>query len=478
MNGERSMQRLSKMKKTTQRTSFLGMIFRAQMVVVVLGVTFAMGQAHAITLTPISTGWNSIIGIDHHSPTNQAIISVNYPFGLPHNLELVAADGTHSQFSNISGFNDELKIATVRSSSCQGGFIAGELFVGTGVPGVIARISPDGSVVQNPWVTLPNENGLMRGGFFHDRFCSFGGDLITITTAGSVWRVTSAGIPTKLASLGTHLEGVTTVPNDVLKYGPWAGKILAGAEQQGCVYSIDALGNRQCWSLGINPEDIDIIPTNGNFFGVDYGGGVLWGAPASEFAGMTGDVLITQEAPGLLWHVRWDAASNAFQATQIAQVTQWEHVTFSTAGIQEIPPIMIPPTIATGRMTGGGSVLKDNRVTHGFELHCDPSQGPNNLQVDWGKGDKFHLESLTSVSCTDDPKINGRPPVTGLDTYVGSGKGRYNGVSGATAKWTFTDAGEPGKDDFAEIAIADVNGNTVLTVSGFLNRGNHQAHKK
>lgn len=128
-----------------------------------------------------------------------------------------------------------------------------------------------------------------------------------------------------------------------------------------------------------------------------------------------------------------------------------------------------------GRMTGGGSIV-GSRTTHGFELHCDATKGSNNLQVNWDKGNKFHLESLTGASCTDTPSLDERPPAAGFDTYVGSGTGRYNGVSGATAEWTFTDAGEPGHNDFAEILIKDASGNVVLSVSGHLNRGNHQAH--
>lgn len=135
-------------------------------------------------------------------------------------------------------------------------------------------------------------------------------------------------------------------------------------------------------------------------------------------------------------------------------------------------------TVNTGRMTGGGSVLMNDgtRVTHGFELHSDITKGPNNLEVNWGKGNAFHLENLTAASCTDDPSIGPNPPTAGFDTYSGKGIGRYNGVSGARAEWTFTDAGEPGKNDTATIKIWDANGNIVLSVSGKLNNGNHQAH--
>src|SRR3712207_4725421 len=102
----------------------------------------------AITLTPLATGFNNPIGIDYHRPTDSLVISINYSTGQPYNFELVDQNGTHTQFSSISGFSEEVKIATARDSL--GGFIPGQLFVGTGVPGVVARISPDGSTVDNP----------------------------------------------------------------------------------------------------------------------------------------------------------------------------------------------------------------------------------------------------------------------------------------------------------------------------------------
>ena len=118
------------------------------------------------------------------------------------------------------------------------------------------------------------------------------------------------------------------------------------------------------------------------------------------------------------------------------------------------------------------------RVTHGFELHCNVKETPNNLEVNWGKGNKFHLEKLTYASCVDDPKIEPNLPAAGFDTYKGKGIGRFNGKAGATVEWVFTDAGEPGKNDTARITIIDAGGNVVLAVAGYLEKGNHQTHKK
>lgn len=121
-----------------------------------------------------------------------------------------------------------------------------------------------------------------------------------------------------------------------------------------------------------------------------------------------------------------------------------------------------------GRFTGGGSIFTGSgeRVTHGLELHCNPSVGPNNLQVNFG-GERFHLESLTSAFCYEtNSKVFG---------IVGTGTGLYNGDPGYMIHFTFTDAGEPGRNDFASYSITGPNG-SVLTASGLLHHGNQQFH--
>ncbi|HEX9986266.1 MAG TPA: discoidin domain-containing protein [Thermoanaerobaculia bacterium] len=310
----------------------------------------------AFALKAISTTFNSPIGIDHHAPTNKVVISANYSnSGQPHNFELLAADGSHAKFSSVAGLTDELKIATARDDGngmSRGGFPAGTLFSGTGTPGAILRVSADGQTVQNPWITLPGEPGLMRGSLYIDRTGVFGGDLIVVTTHGGVWRITSAGVPTRLASVGEHLEGMTVLPNDP-RYGPWAGKIVAGAENSGRFWSIAPDGTTATYSLGITPEDIDIIPANENFFGVDFSGARVMGAPAAMFAEMVGDVLVAQEHPGILWHVRWNGT--AFEKRELARVNQWEHVTFSPAAIAEVPQPSSTTVTLSGTATDDGN---------------------------------------------------------------------------------------------------------------------------
>ena len=100
----------------------------------------------------------------------------------------------------------------------------------------------------------------------------------------------------------------------------------------------------------------------------------------------------------------------------------------------------------------------------------------------------FHLESLDSATCFDDPAIDPTPPGAGFDTYIGVGTGRWNGASGYTAVWKFTDAGEPGVNDTWCLQIKSPTGVVVLQFGDFTNPslptscppltfGNHQAHK-
>jgi len=151
-----------------------------------------------------------------------------------------------------------------------------------------------------------------------------------------------------------------------------------------------------------------------------------------------------------------------------------------------IKPGTAPDTRASGRcrFTGGGNLpgltgaglMTLTNVTHGFEIHCNAGDLPNNIEVNWNSGDHFHLTTLVSVSCTDNPGIIPENPAAPCDTITGTGIGRYDGVDGATIQFTFTDAGEPGTNDTAIIRIYDASGNQVLDTNSTLTGGNQQAH--
>jgi uncharacterized repeat protein (TIGR01451 family) len=399
------------------------------------------GSASALdlNLVPSNVGFNTPIGIDFQETTGQLVLSVNYPSGTgpaPLTGNLALADpvtGTSVPFSGLSGLDNELKIATVRASPCQAGtsFVVGEVFTGNGNAGQVIRVSSNGGVVINPWVSLPGETALVRGSLFQDRFNSAGCDLIVVTgneqngtaandNVGNVWRVTSGATPSLLASPGTHLEGVTTVPNVPAVYGPLAGRILAGAEQYlvngnsptgyvsydpngGKIFAVDPAGGDHWFTISaalpttctpptalpdhcnyqtataFHPEDLDIIRAKADFFGVAFRDGVVYEVKfadqsASNFRDRCGQVLITQEFPKIetgvphsgLYALRWDAASSAFVVDELSanvQVQQWEHTTF-TSGSDCATTITVAKTPDNGTFKVGDTLTWTIVVTN------------------------------------------------------------------------------------------------------------------
>jgi hypothetical protein len=360
----------------------------------------------SITLAPIATTFNSPVGIDYHEPSGKLLLSVNYPSGSPHNFDLVDATGANSQFGGVSGLGDEVYISTVRSSSCQGGFTVGDSFVGTGNPGEVLRL--DSSGASYPFVTLPSEPGLLRGGLFQDRHCAFGGDLIVTTTAGNVWRVTSTGVPTLVAShVGNELEGPTTVPVDVSRYGPWSGTILATDEVNNRVISVDAAGNATSWYFGHNAEGVHVIPAAEDFYGVNFAAGQIVRADASQFTSITGDILLANE-DGVLQHIYWDGS--AFRSENVAQIAQFEGSTFAPVSVPlaEEQPI----TVASSPI----SAVEGAAFTGNVATVSDPDTASTAAEytatIDWG-------DASTSTGTVSGS--GGSFTVAGTHTYLDEG---------------------------------------------------------
>ncbi|MDO9445419.1 MAG: post-COAP-1 domain-containing protein, partial [Dehalococcoidia bacterium] len=130
----------------------------------------------------------------------------------------------------------------------------------------------------------------------------------------------------------------------------------------------------------------------------------------------------------------------------------------------------------TGRMTGGGNVVvSGDHYTFGLSLRCNASG--NNFQFnDHEGGVKFHLQTITSVTCSDNPAINPKPRPASIDTMVLMGTGRLGNGATGTVELTLTDQGEPGRNDTISVVIKDASGQVISQVSGKLTGGNIQAH--
>jgi hypothetical protein len=165
--------------------------------------------------------------------------------------------------------------------------------------------------------------------------------------------------------------------------------------------------------------------------------------------------------------VSWTYFSNGTAGTDTIEAcfTDAQNVEHCAKATKE----WVSPASVLGKMTGGGKIA-NSTVTHGFHLLCDMSRGPQRLSVNWD-GNRFHLETLLTAFCSNDPMIDEGNPPAGFDTHEGTGTGRCNGQP-AMVTWKLTDAGEPGTNDSATITIT---GGCSLVVSDRLSGGNHQA---
>ena len=134
--------------------------------------------------------------------------------------------------------------------------------------------------------------------------------------------------------------------------------------------------------------------------------------------------------------------------------------------------------LGTGRFTGGGKqiTVSNVAVTKGFEVDCDLHQPSNNLEINW-QGNQFHMTSFLAAACS--LQGNPTPPPAPVNTIVGMGTGRYDGVDGYTVEFVLVDNGEPGKNDEAAFKVYETANpsHVVLNVPiQFITGGNIQAH--
>jgi hypothetical protein len=186
-----------------------------------------------------------------------------------------------------------INLATVRTNAA--GFTNGAIFYAGDSPGTIGWISPDGSAYSNVWVTLTNESDRVRG-LYVDQTGIFSNNLIAVTGDGGVWEITSARVATKLATItNAPLQGVITLTNDSSRWGPWAGKIVAGSGDTNnpVIYSISSSGVVSSnMDLGIVAADFNVIVTNQNlYFNNGY---TLLKAASNLFTNDVGGLLILQ----------------------------------------------------------------------------------------------------------------------------------------------------------------------------------------
>jgi hypothetical protein len=168
-----------------------------------------------------------------------------------------------------------------------------------------------------------------------------------------VWKVDSQGRPTLVANIHTpHLEGVITIANDAARWGPWAGKILTGDESlldenfksAPLIFSIATNGFTRSYSLGIQPEDFDVIPADRSLYCINYNGveSKILKLSKAFFTNYVGDLLITHAGEfhdkPKLFIVRWTGSQFVTRSIPLPDsfLGNFEHVTFAPIELPEI----------------------------------------------------------------------------------------------------------------------------------------------
>src|SRR6185503_14100040 len=93
------------------------------------------------------------------------------------------------------------------------------------------------------------------GGMHIDETGVWGGDMLAVTHSGRTFRINSAGGVAELPHCpATTPEAINTLPNNPALYGPFAGKLVCGGEDDGMFYTLAP--NAGAWvgpfDLGLN----------------------------------------------------------------------------------------------------------------------------------------------------------------------------------------------------------------------------------
>lgn len=202
----------------------------------------------------------------------------------------------------------------VGASLGHGGFASGDIYVGSEADGKIYHYANSGGS-PTLFVTLPGAAGVVRQIFF-DPGSSFGGNMLVTTTAGNIYEVTSSGAIRLLASVGEDTEGMDIATS---AWGTYAGDLLVGSEGSGTIRLVSPSGVvTVIASVGSFPgaETISFVPLDldpsdplQGFYVSNYPVDVQFAA-ASNFTGLLGDALVTDEFGGsTMWDVHYDGTS-------------------------------------------------------------------------------------------------------------------------------------------------------------------------
>src|SRR5579864_8306476 len=315
---------------------------------IALGIATASSDANATVVLSTFVNGSDIAAAEGG---NQSTIAFNYTgtgfigsvyFG-PDNNQLYSTNlsgGGVAQFGQpIPGFGSEVVIGVGLG---QAGFAKGAIYAGNGQGNQIYLVPAVGAPVL--FGSTGNTENIRQ--ILFDPGSSFGGAMLVSTSSGRIYSFNSAGTPTLIASVGEDTEGLDIASS---AYGQYAGDLLVTSEGSGTVRAITPGGVVTVLqlSLGVNvhvpsAETISTVPLNlgasGNpiegFYVADYPVDDQF-APASQFAGLQGDAIVTSEqsSNSQIWDLHYNGdLLNTFTLTQVGNLpSQSEDGIFVTA---------------------------------------------------------------------------------------------------------------------------------------------------
>jgi len=241
----------------------------------------------------------------------------------------------------------------VSSSLGLGGFPNRDIYVSAGPGNGLFHVSNDGSTQGAFTVTgATSLNNEYVKGIAFDPYGNYGYAMLVSTDAGNLYKVNSSGVATLLSNVGSGvvLEGIDFAPAG---FGPVGGQAVVASETANTLYAVSNTGTvTNLSSLGVSTpgaEEIGFVPldlgsggTLEGFYAAAYPGGGILKFDASQFAGMLGDAIVTNEFGAFdIYNIHWDGSSSSFVVSTIGNFPfQPEDGIFVTQAI----------------ITGGGSV--------------------------------------------------------------------------------------------------------------------------
>jgi len=208
--------------------------------------------------------------------------------------------------SPITGFSGEIYVS---ASLGLGGYGPRDVFAGSEAIGTVVRLAHDGS---SQGVFASGLVGGVRSIAF-DPFGLYGNQMIVATNAGRVYAVSNTGVATQLANVGEDTEGISFAP-DTFGTVPF-GTLVVASEGSGALRSITPGGIVTQFATVPSAEMLSFVPLNlsganplEGFYSANYPNNIVH-APASDFLGLLGDIVVTGETTHDVTRVHWNGST-------------------------------------------------------------------------------------------------------------------------------------------------------------------------